>query len=107
MSITFCPSGVGHCEEGINLSNANAMALMSVLGVEPDYCGIISSAELISRIDAVNSASIGAAVVEPSIDRTPGHATMICCGRSREYLEERLQQLRDLATQYPGDISWA
>ena len=107
MSITFCPSGMGHCSEGINMSNANAMAVMAVLGMETEYCGFIESAELIRRIDDVNPAAITRGVVEPSVDQTPGHATMISCGRSRGYIEERLTQLRQLAKDSPSGISWA
>lgn len=104
MSITFGPSGEGEC---VQMSNANALAIMSVLGMKREYCGIISSADLIGRIDNVSRASIAAATQEPRVDKTPGYATIVSFGRSREYVEMRLQELRDLATKNPGKISWA
>lgn len=102
MSITFSPEG--NYEEGINMANGNAYAVMDLLKMETDCCGSIMSSELIRLIDDVKS--VDSHVESLRIDQTPGHATMISCGRSEDYLWTRLNQLRDLAVANPGRITW-
>jgi len=103
MSITFAPAGKS---DGINMANGNAMAVMSLLGMDVEYCGTIKSEDLIRRIDEVTYQSVRNHSRNPSISQNPGCATMIDCGRSEDYLMERLYQLRDLAVKNPGTICW-
>jgi len=107
MSITFCPVGKYEEEDAdVQMSNSNAYAIMGILGITPDCCGIIGTAELISKIDAVSANAIQQRVMEPAIYKSSGHATIINCGRSQEYVERKLSALRKLATENPGEISW-
>lgn len=103
MSITFSPSGK-ESEQDVSMSNCNAFAVLALLDIETDYCGNITSEEMIQKIDAI--VSVKSHVVEPSIDKEEGHATMIFGGRSENYLLTRLQQLRDLAVKNPGRLCW-
>ena len=105
MSITFSPSGSGSNDDFVNMANGNAYAVMHLIGMETECCGSIHSEELIAKIDAVTS--VKSHTAPTIIDREPGHATMICCGRTEEYLLERLRQLKEMAVKYPGIISWA
>lgn len=105
MSITFSPSN-DYDKECLNVSNSNAYAILEVLGIEPYYCGSIEASELIEKIDSVTS--VQSAVVEPTIEQIPGHATIIDCGRTEEYLIRRLRELRRMATNFPNQkIVWA
>lgn len=131
-SCTYC-NGTGQEEishtavQEMNLSNSNAMAIQSVLGYEPDYCGTWKAAELgdvrqrIMR--ALNSERTrGAEVYGASDSRKarvvinedgmPQIATgcrIIDCGRSDTYIVTRLAHLEQMtiAAQELGlDISW-
>ena len=105
MSITFFAEGgrTEHLE--VNMANGNACAVMQVLGIVPDYCGSIKAEELIEKINSVSSVDAG--VRNPSIDIEPGHATIIDCGRTEEYLRERISQLKTLAENNLGiTICW-
>lgn len=103
MSITFSPSeNMEH--DGINMANGNAYAIMSLLKMEPECCGRISTEELIEKINAVTSTA--PIVKESTIDAQPGCATIIDCGRTHEYVVGRLWELRCMAINNPGYISW-
>lgn len=103
MSITFSPQGKSS-ELDINMSNTNARAIMDLLDIEVDYCGTIKSTDLIAKIDAV--VSVQSHVQQPFINEEEGCATIIFCGRDEKYIKQRLQQLRTLAVEYPGNICW-
>lgn len=105
MSITFFAEGSRTPELEVNMSNGNACAVMQVLGIVPNYCGSIKAEELIEKINSVSSVDAG--VRNPSIDKEPGCATMIDCGRTEEYLRNRISQLKTLAENNLGlEICW-
>ena len=81
----------------VNVSNENARFILSLLGVEFDYCGSVSAAELLERIafgQVVGGGDEGTVAVEY---RSEGGATMIECGRSAGYADRRLAQIAEVA----------
>jgi len=112
MSITFHIAGEPWDEAGereLNVSNCNGYALLEWLGITPDYCGSIKATDLAARCRRrlwpesrnVDEGRKG------FISTTPGHATMVDCGRAPGYFTERAEQLLaicELAGN--GDICW-
>lgn len=103
MSITFFADAE---REGLNLSNVNAADLMRWLGYEPDCCGSLEARELAARCRRrlwPEARNFDAALAG-EVQRAPGRATFIYCGRRAGYLRERTSQLLALA-ESPGVTS--
>ena len=106
MSITFAISG--RCsEDDINLSNANAAALLEWIGLAAAPEGTIDARELGARVRRrlwPERREDGDAGVPSSVSTAPGRCTLIDCGREAGYLQRRANQLLQLAEQ-AGDAS--
>jgi len=101
----------------INMSNTNAMMILQTLSFQPDeYCGDVKNDELENFILRCDLA-LQAIREEPSLD--PGRETTIekgetgptfvHCGVHPGYMQERISQLRDLASfayKHQAELSW-
>ena len=93
----------------VNMANSNAAFILSLLGVEFDYCGSIDAAELAERVafaGVVGGGDTGTATVAY---QTEGGATMVECGRPVGYADERLGQLAEVAAWAVGHgrrVTW-
>ena len=109
MSITFC---IADAEEGatMNLSNANASALLEWIGVAPAPGGSIPARELAALARRRLWPEVrqrGDEGLELIVDKSPGRCTLIDCGRRGGYLQERAAQLLKLAESAGnGSIAW-
>lgn len=93
MSITFyADQGDG---EGINLSNTNALDLLAWLGYEPDYCGELEKADLLTRIGERLSAPWN---YDPEIPAAR-NGNIINCGRAAGYCTARAMDLELIASE--------
>lgn len=83
----------------VNTSNANARAILELLGLSPDDVGRISVDELIQRINNVsNTESMESITKAPVVEyNDAGDIQMFIGGRDLEYVDRRLQGLYGLA----------
>lgn len=89
----------------LNVSNANAEAILSVLGFEEiQYEGTISGDDLMGRIliaQAINPTDAGIPATRDG--------NFISCGRNEGYIDQRLEQLAEIAafaTKHNLSIYW-
>lgn len=126
----YC-SGTGKYEEYIptgpelNVANSNAYAICQMLGIKPDYSGIIFNKDLpaiMRRLVQLKNTNINAYTVQSSISKGPARhvkdgdidrittgPTIVDFGRSNEQIMRYINQLMDLvkfAQQNNADISW-
>jgi len=115
-----------HHEGQMNLANANARALLDLLGIEFDYCGEIPCDQLPSIRRTLLSARtkgtakahveepfrgrrLGSYVKEGNLSRISCGPLVISCGRSLEQLEgylDRFEQLCLIAQENNSSITW-
>jgi hypothetical protein len=87
----------------LNVSNANAMHLLGLLGLpsEPDECGSLGGSttaeDFLGRVLIAQAVSPADAGVPVTTEVGQGGATMIDMGRRAGYSEDRLTELRELA----------
>jgi hypothetical protein len=109
MSITFFIAGQDS-DETLNLSNANAWALLEWIGIAPDHGGSVPARELAAltrRRLWPEMRERDDEGVSPSVDEAPGRCTMIDCGRRPGYFQDRAEQLLRLAEcAGEGPIAW-
>lgn len=85
--------------EQMNLANANAAELLTLLGFDGDelYAGVCDAGELLGRLLVTD------ALLEPSPERSetvskePGRATLVDLGRPAGYLNDKVVRLSELA----------
>jgi hypothetical protein len=88
--------------ETFELSNANAVDLLSVLGFEDLWSAPPQPiAAFLSRLTAALRKPTGrpSAEIPVTVDETPGQLIVIDCGRSEGYLSRRLHELAILVQQ--------
>lgn len=85
----------------VNVSNANAVHLLGLLGVQVEHdgelLGSMSAQDFLGRVLvalAVNPADAGIPVTTST---APSGMTLVDCGRSEGYADRRLAELRDVA----------
>lgn len=83
----------------LNVSNDNARLLLEALGYDPeDLYGTVDATDLLGRVliaDGLSPEDPGRPTVT---ERGTGGATIVSCGRKVGYLQDRLGQLRELAS---------
>jgi hypothetical protein len=87
----------------VNMSNANAAMILAVLGLDVDpedgIMGHMDAEQFLGHVLMALAAERDNAAVLSVTDSLPGCATFIDCGLPEGYVEERLTQLADLATE--------
>lgn len=115
----------GYCEDGVsrewvtqapevNLSNNNAMLMLSMLNLPQEYDGAIAledAHKVLQRILYVLNVDHArhVAIREPSIDLGAARCRLVDFGNTDEQTMDRLERLRDLlvfAIQHQVDVSW-
>jgi hypothetical protein len=99
MSITF---GLSDSDDwSVNLSNGNAVRVLSALGYEDiEPCGSLDAMDLLRRCDlAVNCAPLLPEFPSQEFGDEDGGCRMIVCGLDREGVYERILMLQDVALQ--------
>jgi len=94
----------------VNVSNANAFALLDRLGIEdPDYCGSIEAEDFLGRTMVANVGRPDDGVGSAEF-RGEGGCTVIDCGVRPGYFDDRMGSLATLASIALGGgyfVSWA
>lgn len=106
MSVSFTIAGVSQDDADINLSNANARAIIEYLGIDnPELCGEIRSFELRNLcMKAVERLLInGDKGVKTTVQKFEDGPLVVDYGRPEGYMIRRIKQLYDL-TLKAGDI---
>lgn len=114
--------------EPVNVSNANAAALLEVLGLRPDtepegeflgglplfgeLCGEADGESFLGRVLTARALLDARGDEGTPAVQTGGHGTAVIvdCGRAPGYFERRLSELEDLATTAiaaGGKVTWA
>jgi len=87
----------------VNMSNANAAMILAVLGLDVDpedgIMGSMDAEQFLGYVMMALAAERDNAAVPATVDSLPGCATVVDCGLPEGYVEERLTQLADLATE--------
>lgn len=106
MSVSFTIAGVSQDDADINLSNANARAILEYLGIaDAELCGEIRSFELRNLCTkAIERLLInGDEGVKTTVQKFENGPLVIDYGRPEGYMIRRIKQLYDL-TLKAGDI---
>jgi hypothetical protein len=105
MSITFYAKVPGVAvdydedDASLNMSNSNALDLLGWLGfIEADYCGDVMASDLaaLCRRRLWPEARNVDPALPAVVDKKPGRATFVVCGRDAGYLQARTTQLLTL-----------
>lgn len=104
MSVTIYTSSTSTTAPEVNMANGNAIRVLDLVGITGDdaYCGSMSGEDLLGRVLvalALTPEDEGTDTYEAGPDE--GHfqgGTHIFCGRRPGYLQDRLEQLHDIAT---------
>lgn len=109
MSITFFRD---EGDDEINMSNANALAIMRAAGIEPDYCGTIQVGSIPNVLQSIMrrvNGDVSRYTRETVDEQGPGQARMISMGIDEDYVVNRLRQLQGLlmrARSAGQDVNW-
>ena len=86
---------------GVNVSNANAVSVLSTMGLDADpgcLYGTLSLTDFLGHV-LVGQGTADDGELPGSDDRTPGKARMIDCGRREGYMSDVMGRLADLCAQ--------
>jgi hypothetical protein len=110
VSVTFYAARVTEDAEGriidmvsdldhlsVNVSNANACAILDRLGFEAELWGEVAAEDFLGRAMVANVGRFDDGI-ESSSDRGQGGAVMIDCGLRPGYFDDRLSSLAELAS---------
>jgi hypothetical protein len=96
-----------------NMSNSNARAVLAVLGIDLEldgWCGGEDATEFLGRVLialAINPADAG---IPMTVSANERGATFVECGRHEGYIDEALQDLREIAEwcrAHNVEVQWA
>jgi hypothetical protein len=81
----------------LNMSNSNAFAVLSALGIEEDYCGQVSAEEFYNRVRTLfNPKNI---TTGDSHSKEPNKCEVFSCGRTLEQTTRYKWALMQIATE--------
>jgi hypothetical protein len=85
-----------HYPYEVNLSNGNAVTIMSTLGIDAECCGEIDPQVL---IEAIQRTPAECGVRAGHEDKVPGGPTIISCGIDVDYVRMRFRTLLEIAVE--------